>query len=69
MIVEQKNNEIIIRFNKSGNTSRIQQIIEYLRYEELTAESNAQQKDVEELTSIAKTGRWERIKKEMGLDE
>jgi hypothetical protein len=67
MIVERINNEILIRIPDNIKSSRIQAIIDYLRYEELTADSRATQKDVDILTSVAKKGRWNKIKKEIGL--
>jgi uncharacterized protein YdeI (YjbR/CyaY-like superfamily) len=69
MKVERKNNEIIVRFSPSTVTSKMQEILNYLEFEELTSSSNATQKDVDELTEAAKKGRWKRIKKELGLDE
>jgi hypothetical protein len=67
MIVERINNEILIRIPDNIKSSRIQAIIDYLRYEELTADSRATQKDVDLLNSAAKKGRWNKIKKEIGL--
>jgi uncharacterized protein YdeI (YjbR/CyaY-like superfamily) len=67
MIVERINNEILIRIPDNIESSRIQSIINYLRYEELTADSRATRKDVDILNSVAKKGRWSRIKKEIGL--
>lgn len=67
MIVERINNEILIRIPDNIKSSRIQAIIDYLRYEELTADSRATQKDVDILNSAAKKGRWNKIKKEIGL--
>lgn len=69
MIVERKNNEIIVRFEAGKNASRVQTILDYLRYEELTSRSTAAETDVDKLTKNAKKGRWDRIKKEIGLDE
>ena len=69
MKVERKNNEIRVRFSPGTNTSKIQRILDYLRYEELTADSTATEDDVENLTDEAKKGRWKRIKRESGLDE
>ena len=67
MIVERLNNEILIRIPSTMISSRIQSIMDYLRYEELTSDSNATQEDVDILTSEAKKGRWDRIKKEIGF--
>lgn len=69
MKVERKDNEILIRFSPGTKASKIQSILDYLRYEELTSQSKATEKDVEKLTKEAKKGRWERTKKELGLDD
>ncbi|MCF8308683.1 MAG: hypothetical protein K9I68_06715 [Bacteroidales bacterium] len=63
MIVERKNNEIVVRISANTKASKIQSILDYLRYEELTAESTATQEDVDKLVKEAKKGRWERIKR------
>jgi len=62
MIVERKNNEILIRIPDNMKSSRIQSIMNYLRYEELTSDSEATREDVDKLTAEAKKGRWDRIK-------
>jgi hypothetical protein len=69
MIVERQNNEILVRFAAGTKASKIQTILDYLRYEELTSKSTASEEDVEKLTKEAKKGRWDRIKKEIGLDD
>lgn len=69
MIVERKNNEILVRFSAGTKASKIQSILDYLRFEELTLRSEATEKDVEILTKNSKSDRWEKIKKEVGLDD
>ncbi|MGB3343200.1 MAG: hypothetical protein WBA61_04755 [Aequorivita sp.] len=69
MIVERKNNEILVRFSADFNPSKIQSILDYLRYEELTSKSKATQKDLDSLLKIAKKGRFDKIKKEIGLND
>jgi hypothetical protein len=69
MIVERQNDEILVRFSIGTNTSRIQTILDYLRYEELTSKSYATQDDVNLLVQEAKKDRWARIKKELGFNE
>jgi len=69
MIVERKNNEIVVRIPADLGYARIQTILDYLRYEELTSESNATDEDVQNLVNEAKTGRWGKIKKEIGFDK
>jgi hypothetical protein len=69
MMVERLNNEILVRFAAGTKTSKIQTILDYLRYEELTSNSTATEEDVNKLVREAKKGRWERIKKEVGLND
>lgn len=69
MKVERKNNEIPVRFSAGNKASKIQSILDDLRYEELTSKSNATELDVDKLTKQSKAGRWEKIKKEIGLDD
>jgi len=69
MIVERQNNEILVRFAVGTNTSRIQSILDYLRYEELTSKSYVKQDDVDTLVNEAKAGRWSTIKKELGFND
>ena len=69
MIVERKNNEIVVRFSAKTKASKIQSILDYLRYEELTSKSAATKENVEDLFKEAKKGRWDKVRKEIGLAE
>ena len=69
MIVERYNDEILVRFKAGTKTTRIQTILDYLRCEELTSKSTATEEDVDNLLKLAKNGRWERTKKELGLND
>jgi hypothetical protein len=69
MIVERQDDEILVRISVGTKASKIQSILDYLRYEELTSKSKAAEKDVENLSKKAKTNRWDKIKKEIGLDD
>lgn len=69
MIVERKVNEILVRFSAGTKASRIQSILDYLRYEELTSKSNATEEDVENLVKESKISRWDKIKKEIGFSD
>lgn len=69
MIVERENNEILVRFTASKNASRIQSILDYLRYEELTSKSKAKEKDVDELVKESKSDRWQKIRRSIGFDD
>lgn len=69
MIVERKNNEILVRISAANKASRIQSILDYLRYEELTSKSKATQKDLDILLKESKKGRFKKIKQEIGFDD
>ena len=69
MIVERKDNEILVRFSAGTKASKIQSILDYLKYEELTSKSKATEKDIDNMIKKSKTDRWEKIKKEIGLDD
>lgn len=58
MIVERKNNEILVKFSAGTKASKIQSILDYLRYEELTANSEATKEGLNTLLKEAKKGRW-----------
>ena len=67
MKVERLNNEILVRIPANMQTSKIQTILDYLRYEELTSKSTATENDVDELLEEVKKGRWKRTKEELGF--
>ena len=69
MLVERRNNEILVRFSAGIKTSRIQTILDYLRYEELTSKSTASEEDIDEFLKEVKKGRWDRTKEELGLND
>ncbi|PWD97738.1 hypothetical protein [Marinilabilia rubra] len=69
MIIERDKNELKIRIQTSRNSNRIQSIIDYLKYEELTANSNASHEDADKIIASAKKGRWSKISKELNLDK
>lgn len=69
MVIERRNNEILVRFSTEKTASRIQSILDYLRYEELTSKSKATQKDLNSLLKDAKKGRFNKIKKEIRFDD
>ena len=62
MIVERQDNEILVRFSAGAKASKIQSILDYLRYEELTSNSTATNEDLKNLLKEAKQGRWKKIK-------
>lgn len=69
MQVERENNEILVRFSAGKKASKIQAILDYLRYEELTSKSNVTDSDIDILMKDVKKGRFDKFKKEIGLDD
>ena len=67
MIIERQNNEILVRFKVGTKATRIQTILDYLRYEELASKSTATEDDINKLVKEVKKGRWEKIKKQIRL--
>ena len=64
MVVERKDDEILVRFSAGKKASKIQSILDYLKYEELTSKSKATQDDLDVLLKEAKKGRLDKIKRE-----
>jgi len=69
MIIERTSDEIIVRFKTTEDPLKIQGILDYLRYEELTSKSGATEADIEVLLNNIKKGRWGRIKKEIKFND
>lgn len=65
MKIERHDKEIVIRIPISRGKERIQSILGYLRYEELTSKIKVQPTDVDKLLTEVKKGRWQKIKKEI----
>jgi hypothetical protein len=49
MIVERRNNEILVRLSPQTNTSDLQDMLDYLEYKELVSRSKAKQSDIDAL--------------------
>lgn len=67
MIVERTNNEILVRLPSNVDLSELQDMLDYLRYRELTANSKAKQEDADKLAKEVNTSMWNKIKKERNL--
>ena len=57
MVIERKNNEVIIRISSSVVSDDIEQLVDYLRYKEIAKKSKARISDLEKLTSSVKRKR------------
>jgi hypothetical protein len=63
MIIEKTDKEIIIRLPNTMDTSFIEEIVDYIRFKEITSKSYANQADVDSLVKEVKQRRWEKNKK------
>lgn len=62
MIIERTKSEIIIRVSSKINTFGLQRLVDYLKYQELTADSKAKQSDIDALAREVNKGWWEKNK-------
>lgn len=62
MIIERTKSEIIIRVSSKINTFGLQRLVDYLKYQELTAHSKAKQSDIDALAREVNKGWWEKNK-------
>jgi len=67
MIVERSNNEILVRLPSNVDLSELQDMLDYLKYRELTANSKAKQEDVDKLAKEVNSTMWDKIKKQRNL--
>lgn len=67
MKIERTKNEVIIRIPSSVNVDDLQDLADLIEYKEISKDSKATQKEVDELVSNIKRGRWERTKGNLGL--
>lgn len=62
MIIERINNELIIRLPATVNAAEIQDLLNYLRYQELTSKFSVKQNEVDKLAQQVNKGWWKRNK-------
>jgi len=65
MIIERKKDEVIIRLPGSIDTSDLEEMVDYIRFKEITSKSNATQEQVDNLVKEVKKGRWETNRKRL----
>lgn len=63
MIVERKNNEILVRLSPQTNTSDLQDLLDYLEYKELVSKSKAKQTDIDKLVKEINHSMMEKVRK------
>ncbi|HCY41706.1 MAG TPA: hypothetical protein DHV48_10175 [Prolixibacteraceae bacterium] len=67
MILERTKNEILIRLPANIELSRLQTILDYLEYLELTSKSLGKESEVIELSQEANKSMWQKIKEARGI--
>jgi hypothetical protein len=67
MIVERKKDEIIVRLPSDVDLSELQNMIDYLKYKELTSQSKAKQSDADKLAKEANKSIWDEIKAQRNM--
>jgi hypothetical protein len=65
MIVERTDKEVIIRLSSTIDTSDLKEMVDFLRFKEITSKSKATQAQVNALVNEVKKGRWEASKKRL----
>jgi len=65
MIIERTNKEVIIRLPGNIDTSYLQDMVDYIRFKEITSKSKATQSQVDSLVKKIKKGRWEKNRKRL----
>jgi len=60
MVIERTASEFVIRFPFTTNSERMQDMIDYLRYRELTANYSTAQSEVDNLARTINQKWWER---------
>ena len=58
MIIERKNNEIVIRLPGDMNIDELQDMTDWFQYMEITRKSKAKQSDADALVNEIKKDRW-----------
>ena len=62
MIIESKENEIIIRISSNVNLEDIQKSLDYIRYKEILSKSAATESDIEKLATEVNENWWNKNK-------
>ena len=67
MILERTKSEILVRLPAYVDLTELQNMLDYLRYKELTAKSVAKQSDIDELSKEVNKSIWTKVKASRGL--
>ncbi|WOK07575.1 hypothetical protein RT717_02930 [Imperialibacter roseus] len=58
MIIERTKDEVIIRLPATLDTKDLEEMVNFLRFKEITATSKASEHDIKKLNKDVKKGRW-----------
>ena len=67
MIIERTSKEIVFRLPSSTKLEDLQDIANLFTFKEISRNSKATQKDVDDLVKRIKKGRWAKAKQRLGL--
>lgn len=62
MILERTQDEIVVRLPANVDLTELQNMLDFLRYKELTAQSKANQTDVDEFAASVNKSIWNNVK-------
>jgi len=65
MIIERTKNEVIIRLPSSLDTSDLEEMVDFIRFKEITSKSKATRDQADTLIKEIKKGRWEANRKRL----
>jgi hypothetical protein len=65
MLIERTNKEVIIRLSASVNTDDLQDMVDYVRYKEITSKFKVSQKAVDKLADDVNKSWWAKNRKKL----
>ena len=65
MTIERTNSEILVRLPANVDLTELQNMLDYLGYKETTANSKADQKEVNELSDMVNKSIWSKFKAQL----
>lgn len=67
MILERKDNEILVRLPANVDLEELQNMLDYLEYKEASVNTKASQKEVNELSEEVNKNIWEKFKAQRNI--
>jgi hypothetical protein len=63
MLIERTSREVIIRIPASVNTEELQDVVDFIRYKEITSKFDVSQKEADKLAAQVRKNWWSKNKK------